>query len=132
MKGSEIIPASVESDVWHPMDVLYLPLVGQDQKRIIGMMAMDSPVDGRVPTEASLKPFELFASQAAAAIETTRLYMETVRAAEQEQRLNEVMEAVSGAISSEAVIQAIGRGLQQMIPVHADESGAVQRRASGF
>ena len=115
-KGRDLVPASVDAELWHPMDVLYLPLVGQDQKRIIGMMAMDDPVEGLAPTEASLKPFELFASQAAAAIETTRLYMETVRAAEQEQRLNEVMEAVSGAISSEGVIQAIGRGLQQMVP----------------
>ena len=109
-------PSTVADDVWHPQDVVYLPLVGQDQKRIIGIIRMDSPVDGRVPTETSLQPFELFASQAAAAIETTRLYLETVRAAEQEARLNELMEVVSGSISPEAVIQAIGRGLQQMVP----------------
>ncbi|NDJ74645.1 MAG: GAF domain-containing protein, partial [Chloroflexi bacterium] len=109
-------PESVPDDVWHPQDVLYLPLVGQDQKRIIGMIAMQDPVDGLVPTEASLQPFELIASQAAAAIETTRLYLETVRAAEQEQRLNEMMEVVTGSISPEGVLQAIGRGLQQMVP----------------
>ncbi|MBN2303808.1 MAG: GAF domain-containing protein [Anaerolineae bacterium] len=109
-------PPEVLEDQWHPQDVLYLPLVGQDQKRIIGIIAMYDPVDGQVPTEDSLQPFELFASQAAAAIETTRLYMETVRAAEQEQRINEVMEAVSGTISPEAVIQAVGHGLQQMVP----------------
>lgn len=114
--GAAPDPPEVPDDQWHPQDVLYLPLVGQDQKRIIGIIAMYDPVDGQVPTEASLQPFELFASQAAAAIETTRLYQETVRAAQQEQRLNEVMEAVSGAISPEAVIQAVGHGLQQMLP----------------
>jgi len=106
----------VAEDAWHPRDVVYLPLIGYDQKRIIGIIGMQDPADGRVPTETSLQPFELFASQAAAAIETTRLYQETVRAAEQEQRLNEVMEVVSGATTPEAVIEAIGRGLQQMAP----------------
>ena len=116
LKDVEIDPPSIGSDQWHPQDVLYLPLVGQDQKRIIGIISMDEPSDGRVPTEASLQPFELFASQAAAAIETTRLYQETVRAAEQEQRLNEVMEAVSTSMSPEAVLEAVGHGLQQMVP----------------
>ncbi len=116
LKGREVQPAVAADDEWHPQDVLYLLLVGQDQKRIIGIIAMTDPADGQVPTEASLQPFELFASQAAAAIETTRLYQETVRAAEQEQRLNEVMEAVSASISPEAVIQVVGRGLQQMVP----------------
>jgi PAS domain S-box-containing protein len=115
-EGESPDPPAVPDDEWHPQDVLYLPLVGQDQKRIIGMIQMEAPADGQVPTEASLQPFELFASQAAAAIETTRLYLETVRAAEQEQRLNEMMEVVTGSISPEGVLQAIGRGLQQMVP----------------
>jgi PAS domain S-box-containing protein len=109
-------PPEVGEQDWHPQDVIYLPLVGQDQKRIIGIIAMQDPADGRVPTQPSLQPFELFASQAAAAIETTRLYLETVRAAEQEARLNEVMEVVSGSLSPETVIEAVGRGLQQMVP----------------
>ncbi len=116
MGGQPANPPSVPNDVWHPQDVFCLPLVGQDQKRIIGIIEMEDPVDGRVPTPSSLQPFELFASQAAAAIETTRLYLETVRAAEQEQRLNEMMEAVSSSLSAEGIIEAIGRGLQQMIP----------------
>ncbi len=70
-------PPVVDEDAWHPQDKLILPLIGQDQQRIIGIIEMDSPADGRVPTEASLQPFELFALQAAVAIETTRLYQET-------------------------------------------------------
>lgn len=106
----------VSADRWHPLDVLYLPLIGHDQQRIIGIIAMDSPADGRTPTEASLLPFELFASQAAAAIETTRLTQETVRAAEQEQRLNEVMETVSASIRPEQVVAAVARGLGRLVP----------------
>lgn len=106
----------VPADHWHPLDMLYLPLIGHDQQRIIGIIAMDSPADGRAPTEASLLPFELFASQAAAAIETTRLTQETASAAEQEQRLNEVMEAVSASIRPEQVVAAVARGLGRLVP----------------
>ncbi|MBN1203181.1 MAG: GAF domain-containing protein [Anaerolineae bacterium] len=116
LKGETPDPASVPDDEWHPQDVLYLPLVGQDQKRIIGIIEMTDPVDGSVPTEQALQPFELFASQAAAAIETTRLYLETVRAAEQEQSLNRMMELISSSLDSNTVVQAIGSGLQQMVP----------------
>ncbi len=114
--GEPPVPAEAGPGEWHPEDTLYLTLVGQDQKRIIGIIGMRAPVDGRVPTASSLQPFELFASQAAAAIETTRLYLETVRAAEQEARLNELMEAVSVSMRPEAVIEAIAAGLQQMVP----------------
>ncbi|WP_119068837.1 GAF domain-containing protein [Aggregatilinea lenta] len=114
--GEPAVPSTAPLDIWHPQDVFYLPLVGQDQKRIIGIIEMSEPVDGSVPTVSSLQPFELFASQAAAAIETTRLYLETVRAAEQEQRLNEMMEAVSSSLNADSVIEAIGHGLQQMVP----------------
>lgn len=115
-EGRPPVPAEVGPGEWHPEDTLYLTLVGQDQKRIIGIIGMRDPVDGRVPTASSLQPFELFASQAAAAIETTRLYLETVRAAEQEARLNALMEAVSSSLQPEAIIEAIAVGLQQMIP----------------
>ncbi|MBN1681453.1 MAG: GAF domain-containing protein [Anaerolineae bacterium] len=116
LNGKPPEPPTVSDADWHPQDVLYLPLVGQDQKRIIGIIEMTDPVDGHIPTQATLQPFELFASQAAAAIETTRLYLQTVRAAEQEQRLNEMMEVVSRSLNPEAVIQSIGQGLQQMVP----------------
>ena len=124
-------PPQVGPTEWHPEDTLYLTLVGQDQKRIIGIIGMREPADGRVPTPSSLQPFELFASQAAAAIETTRLYLETVSAAEQEARLNALMEAVSGSLRPEAVIAAIAAGLQQMVPftrlhVALGEPGAEQ------
>ncbi len=116
LKGQVIAPPSVPEGVWHPRDVVYLPLIGQDQQRIIGIITMRDPLDGRAPTEASLQPFELFAAHAAAAIETGRLYQETLRAAEQEQRLNEVMEAVSASIRPEQIVAAIARGLQRLVP----------------
>lgn len=58
---------------WHPDDFLFIPLYGA-QKRVIGLISVDDPSDGKAPTEDSLAPVELFATQAAIAIENARLY----------------------------------------------------------
>jgi signal transduction histidine kinase len=57
---------------WHPDDLLYAPLRLADG-RIVGVVSMDDPVDGRRPEKESLAPLELFLHQAAVAIENARL-----------------------------------------------------------
>ncbi len=58
---------------WHPDDFLFIPLYGA-QRKIIGIISVDDPLDGKSPTAESLAPVELFATQAAIAIENARLY----------------------------------------------------------
>jgi PAS domain S-box-containing protein len=115
LRGQPPSPRTISDDEWHPQDVLYLPLVGHDQKRIIGLIRMEDPVDGKRPTLDSLQPIELFALQAAAAIENTRLYNETVRQAETEQRLNELMEAMASTLDQTEIIRALATGLQPFV-----------------
>ena len=57
---------------WNPDDLLYAPLRLADG-RIVGIMSIDDPADGRRPTRESLAAFELFLYQAAVAIENARL-----------------------------------------------------------
>lgn len=57
---------------WNPDDLLFFPLKLPDGA-VVGMMSMDDPKDGRRPTKESLAPLELFAHQAAVAIENARL-----------------------------------------------------------
>lgn len=112
-------PQPLEDDdpeQWHRQDIVYLPLYGLDQSRVIGIISMDSPTDGKPPTETSMRPIELFAAQAASAIENTRLYQETTRAAQQEAHLNAVMEAVSSTLDTNEIIASVAKGLQQLIP----------------
>ncbi len=113
--GTPSAPLSNDPNAWQPQDTLYLPLYGLDQNRVIGIIAMDSPQDGRAPTESTMRPIELFASQAASAIENTRLYQETTRAAQQETRVNAVMEAVASTLDTTEIITAVAKGLQQLI-----------------
>ncbi len=57
---------------WHPHDLLFIPLYGRS-KRLIGVISLDDPRDGKAPTEETLVPIELFAHQAALAIENAQL-----------------------------------------------------------
>ncbi|HVO37095.1 MAG TPA: PAS domain S-box protein [Candidatus Acidoferrum sp.] len=57
---------------WNPDDLLYAPLQLADG-RIIGVVSMDDPIDGKRPSKESLAPLELFLHQAAVAIENARL-----------------------------------------------------------
>jgi PAS domain S-box-containing protein len=62
----------LETVDWNPDDLLYIPLSLPDGQ-VVGIMSMDDPQDGRRPTKESLAPLELFAHQAAVAIENARL-----------------------------------------------------------
>ena len=57
---------------WDPQDMLYAPL-RLAEGRIVGRIVMDDPMDGKKPTLESLRPLELFLSQAAVAIENAQL-----------------------------------------------------------
>jgi PAS domain S-box-containing protein len=57
---------------WDPQDLLYAPLHLADE-RIVGVLSIDDPVDGRRPTKESLAPLELFIHQAAVAVENAQL-----------------------------------------------------------
>jgi len=57
---------------WHPQDMLYAPLRTPEGK-IVGILSMDDPIDGRKPTKESLIPLELFLHQAAITIDNAQL-----------------------------------------------------------
>lgn len=61
---------------WHPMDMLIAPLFSARQHKILGFLSLNDPVDGKVPTEESIEIVELFANQAAIAIDNTRCFHE--------------------------------------------------------
>jgi len=58
---------------WHPQDMLYAPLRTPDGK-IVGILSVDDPIDGRKPTLESSSPLEIFLHIAAVAIEKCKAY----------------------------------------------------------
>jgi len=61
---------------WHPMDMLIIPLFSPAQHKLLGFLSLDDPVNGKVPTEESIEMIELFANQAAIAIDNARIFQE--------------------------------------------------------
>ena len=67
---------------WDPEDLLYAPLRLADG-RVVGVLSIDDPTDGRKPTTESLAPLELFLHQAAVAIENAQLFKQLTEAKNQ-------------------------------------------------
>jgi len=97
---------------WNPLDLLHAPLRLADG-RIVGMLGMDDPLDGKRPTKESLAPLELFLHQAAVAIENSQLiqqqkeYMEHLEE-KVEERTKQLKDAQEKLIKSER-LAAIGQ-----------------------
>jgi len=103
---------------WHPQDMLYASL-RLPEGRIVGIISMDDPLDGRRPTNDSLVPMKLFLFQAAVAIENAQLIQQLNNAKDQvreyadqlelkvKQRTEELMEAQCRLLKAER-LAAIG------------------------
>jgi len=76
--AEDTLPSKLSSEEmvdWDPQDLLYAPLC-LSEGRIVGMLSIDDPVDGRRPTKESLAPLELFINQAAVAVENAQLFQQ--------------------------------------------------------
>jgi PAS domain S-box-containing protein len=96
---------------WNPEDLLYIPLRLPDGK-VVGIMSMDDPEDGRRPTRESLAPLELFAHQAATAVENAKLIQQVKEYAQHleekvEERTKQLKEMQQQLLKSER-LAAIG------------------------
>jgi PAS domain S-box-containing protein len=69
------VPSRLSSEEmvdWHPQDMLYAPL-HMPEGRVVGILSMDDPSNGRRPTKESLVPLGIFLHQAAIIIENAQL-----------------------------------------------------------
>lgn len=63
------------ADAWDPQDALFVPIEPR-RGQVVGLLWVDAPLDGRRPGEDTLRALEVFANQAAVAIENARLFAE--------------------------------------------------------
>lgn len=90
---------------WHPDDFLFVPLIGSGGQTV-GMMSVDDPRSGLAPDLSTVETLEIFANQAALALENAHLYQSSEsRAAELARSLNDLqksyrdLDAVSRTLS---------------------------------
>ena len=65
---------SVVKDGWRAGDELLVPLIERRTGDFLGFLSVDDPIDGRRPDAEVVEILEIFADQAALAIENSRLY----------------------------------------------------------
>ncbi len=81
---------------WHPNDMLLVPL--RDSKgNLLGVLSVDDPQDGLVPGLERIEILELFAHEAASAIESARLHDEL------EMRVRRRTEELAAALKRQAM-----------------------------
>lgn len=107
---------------WRPEDILLVPLYGS-RGEVLGLMSVDDPSDGLRPNRAAVETLEIFANQAALAIENARLFQaaqeraaESLERAAQLEALIEVSRVISSALRSEDVISLMLDQLGRLIP----------------
>jgi methyl-accepting chemotaxis protein len=61
---------------WHPDDMFMVPLYSPRKKKLLGFLSLDDPEDCKVPTLESTEIIELFANQAAIAIDSASIFQE--------------------------------------------------------
>ncbi len=102
-------------DDWRDGDMLLVPITGADGQPL-GVISVDRPTEDKRPDRSSVEVLEIFAHQAAATIENTRLYMASIKGQEQEARLNEVMEAIASTLDLNQIVEAVARGVLRLLP----------------
>jgi PAS domain S-box-containing protein len=104
----------VSPGMWHPDDLLVVPL-RNTEGQLLGQITLDTPRDGRVPTRAALETLEVFAGQAAIAVENARLYAEATTRAQQLSVLNEIGRAISALLDLDQVLETVYQSTRNII-----------------
>ncbi|MCB0153835.1 MAG: GAF domain-containing protein [Anaerolineae bacterium] len=108
---------------WHSDDLLFVPLVDTDHD-IIGILTVEGPDNGERPNLSSIQTLEIFANQAATAIENARLFELERQRRQLADTLRGVAEAISSKLDFDELLNIV---LQELESVVKFDSASVQR-----
>jgi GAF domain-containing protein len=112
------LPENVGPGQWHPDDMLVVPLRGKGG-RLVGVLSVDEPIDGRVPTQTTAETLEIFANVAAMAIENARLFSEERRRLQEISALYELGLALTGTLDTAALLTEVARAAAKLMDAHS-------------
>ena len=91
---------------WHPQDMLLVPLVGPSGDTQ-GLLSVDQPRDGYIPNQAAIEALEIFAGQAALAIENVRMVEALQQRADTLALFNEVNRSATAKLDLNEVLGTV-------------------------
>lgn len=103
-----------EPGCWHPCDVLLIPLVGPGGD-VEGVLSIGRPRDDRVPDRATIETLEIFAAQAALAIENVHMIEELQRRAEVLALFNEISQSATAKLELSEVLEEVVETAPQLL-----------------
>jgi PAS domain S-box-containing protein len=105
-KGEKAGDLVREPSRWHPDDLLFVPIVGSGGD-VLGLMSVDQPQDGHAPDRSVAEALEIFAAQAALAIENARLVEQLERRADTLALFNEVSRSATAKLELDEVLGTV-------------------------
>jgi GAF domain-containing protein len=103
---------------WQMDDMLFLPLYST-RAQLLGLLSVDDPYDRQRPTRKSVDPLEIFADQAAIAIENARLFAERDRQITELDVINQISKIASSTLDIEQMLTHIYSSLAGFLTVDA-------------
>jgi diguanylate cyclase (GGDEF)-like protein len=102
----------VSEDTWHPEDMLITPLFARDGT-LIGIMSVDDPVDGKIPSRRKILSLEMFANAAAAALENSRAYAEERTRVRELAGIQSIGTTITAVLKLDQLIEEVVRTIQE-------------------
>jgi len=99
-----------DPDAWDPEDSLMVPLAHAGG-RMLGILSIDEPLAGRLPTDDELELVVAMAAQAARAIDQLQRHKEMQRHRAALEHLHEVSTRLSSVGAREDVLDAVAQGI---------------------
>jgi len=99
---------------WHPEDVLIVPMYGMGQ-RILGIITVDQPLDNRLPDLPMVETLQVFAQQAATAVENARLYEDLQRRVESLLLLNQFGQAITSGLETQVIVKEVTTAAVELV-----------------
>ncbi len=93
-------------DEWHVRDIILVPLYSS-AGGLLGVMSVDNPFDRRRPTRRVVEALEIFANQAAIAVENARLFRERERRIAELNVLNRISQATTSTLDLDTILLSI-------------------------
>ncbi len=112
------VPGNLKSnarpDMWQPEDIFFVPLRGGNDN-IVGILSVNDPRDGHIPTPSAAEVIEIFASQVALAIENNRLIDSLRRQVTTLQLFNELSRSIATKLDLPLVLNTVVQSVTNLL-----------------
>jgi diguanylate cyclase (GGDEF)-like protein len=95
-----------KSEAWQPGNLLIVPLYSKE-KKILALIQIDKPSDGKVPDKRKIRSLEAFANTAALAIANATLYNDAQARITELSTLHNIGIVISSAIEREKLLEKV-------------------------